>query len=65
MVHINTTITDIGRVAVIDFDWAGIAGIDRYPCFMNHQDVAWPEGAEDGLPLAVEHDQYWIQRRFV
>ncbi len=46
------------RVVLVDFDWAGIDGIDVYPPFMN-PDINWPEGASTGKPLHHEHDLYW------
>eukprot|EP00475_Leptophrys_vorax_P035082 TRINITY_DN5741_c0_g1_i5.p1 TRINITY_DN5741_c0_g1~~TRINITY_DN5741_c0_g1_i5.p1 ORF type:complete len:528 (+),score=101.91 TRINITY_DN5741_c0_g1_i5:24-1607(+) len=47
------------RVVLVDFDWAGIDGIDVYPPFMN-PDINWPEGASTGKPLRHEHDLYWL-----
>ena len=44
------------RICLIDFDWTGKEGSTRYPGFMNHQDVQWPEGASDYLPLRKAHD---------
>jgi hypothetical protein len=32
------------RVIALDFDWAGVAGVTRYPCTMNHQ-LQWQAGA--------------------
>lgn len=50
------------RVCLVDFDWAGRAGEQRYPGFMNHADVEWPAGASDGEFLQFEHDNAWLQR---
>ncbi len=53
------------KVAIIDFDWSG-PPTQNYPFFMNHaDDINWPEGAEDGKPLAFQHDREWITRKFV
>ena len=52
------------KVAIIDFDWSG-PPTQRYPFFMNHSDINWPEGAEDGKPLAFKHDVDWMDRNFV
>ena len=50
------------EAVVIDFDWAGRSGVDRYPLFMNHAAVKWPDGAADGEYLQKEHDIEWISR---
>lgn len=50
------------RVCLLDFDWSGRAGEQRYPAFMNHQDIDWPEGASDGEVLLPEHDVEWLRR---
>jgi hypothetical protein len=49
--------THTSRVVLVDFDWAGIEGIDVYPSFMNPV-INWPEGASTGRPLRHEHDIY-------
>lgn len=41
-------------VKFVDFDWAGPAGLHRYPPVMNSQ-IDWPDGAR---PLAVMHPQH-------
>jgi hypothetical protein len=40
---------------LIDFDWAGEAGVVKYPANMNPK-VWWPEGAVDGQPIQKAHD---------
>jgi serine/threonine protein kinase len=50
------------RVCLLDFDWSGPAGVQRYPGFMNHGQIDWPAGASDGEPLQVEHDNVWLVR---
>jgi hypothetical protein len=44
---------------LVDFDWAGKDGVDRYPAFMNAE-IAWPAGATDNEVLKKEHDLYWL-----
>lgn len=44
---------------LVDFDWAGVNNMDRYPSFMN-PDINWPAGAQDNMPLKKEHDIYWL-----
>jgi hypothetical protein len=48
------------RICLIDFDWSGKEGNARYPGFMNHQDVQWPAGASDNLPLQKAHDLHFL-----
>ena len=48
------------RICLIDFDWTGKEGSTRYPGFMNHQDVEWPDGASDNLPLQKAHDVHFL-----
>ena len=36
---------------IIDFDWLGKTGEQRYPLFVNHIDLQWHPSASDGLPL--------------
>ena len=43
-------------VRFVDFDWAGLSGVVRYPAFMNHAGVNWPEGALDEQPILPQHD---------
>jgi hypothetical protein len=49
------------RVCLIDFDWTGRAGEQRYPGFMNHVGIKWAPGASDGLPLQPEHDLHFFK----
>jgi hypothetical protein len=51
------------RVCLLDFDWSGLAGTQRYPGFMNHTGgIDWAEGVSDGLPLQTAHDQHMLAR---
>jgi hypothetical protein len=46
----------VSKVWLIDFDWAGIQNQTRYPSFMNHHDIKWPNGATDGALILPQHD---------
>ncbi len=48
------------KVCVLDFEWSGCLGGATYPFFMNHRDIKWPEGAQDGNLITTEHDKYWL-----
>lgn len=43
------------RVKFLDFDWAGIAGVHRYPPFMNSS-IQWPAGATPLGTIQQQHD---------
>jgi hypothetical protein len=47
--------SDVTVVKFIDFDWAGVEGVQRYPPFMSDA-VLWPPGAETGQLISQEHD---------
>jgi len=47
-------------VSLIDFEWAGLMGTAKYPYFMNHVDIQWPEGAGDGRLVTESHDLWWL-----
>lgn len=53
---------DGDRVCLLDFDWAGPVGQQRYPAFMNHTQIDWPEGASDDELIQMEHDNAWLAR---
>ena len=55
---------DDERLYIIDFDWAGKAGEAKYPYFMNHFHINWPEGARDGKLIKPEHDCYFVTTMF-
>lgn len=50
------------RVCIIDFDWSGRTNEQRYPDFMNHLNIEWPDGARDGEVLLPTHDLEWLKR---
>ncbi|CAI2192960.1 10136_t:CDS:2, partial [Funneliformis geosporum] len=43
-------------IRLIDFEWSGAVGTACYSHFMNHIAIRWPEGAEDGKKVTVEHN---------
>jgi hypothetical protein len=49
-------------VFLIDFDWCGLENEQRYPPFMNHSEIEWPNGASDGLVLKKEHDIHFLNQ---
>ncbi|KAL7681706.1 putative protein kinase-like domain superfamily [Plasmopara halstedii] len=51
------------QVVLIDFDWAGVAGVDIYPIGMNPE-INWPKGAHGGAKLDPAHDLEWLYRMF-
>eukprot|EP00877_Chromochloris_zofingiensis_P011301 jgi/Chrzof1/6424/Cz18g10060.t1 len=46
-------------IKFIDFDLAGIAGVDRYPAYMRPPD-GWHEGARAGKLMWQEHDRFLL-----
>lgn len=47
---------------LIDFDWAGVAGMVRYPANVNRDDVVRPEGAIDGQLIEKVHDMEMLDQ---
>jgi serine/threonine protein kinase len=47
-------------ICVLDYDWAGRLDQARYPLYMNHVHIQWPEGATDGALITKEHDLFWL-----
>lgn len=60
----NILVTGDCKVMVIDFDWAGKENHDKYPSFMNHINIKWPNGASDGLKLQKSHDTWFLEKIF-
>ena len=58
----NILVTPTSQVFVIDFEWSGIENQVRYPMFMNHSDIVWPDGAEDGMLIKCQHDIFWLEQ---
>jgi serine/threonine protein kinase len=49
-------------VKLIDFEWSGVVGTACYSHFMNHIDIRWPEGAEDGKKVTMDHDNIMLEK---
>eukprot|EP00877_Chromochloris_zofingiensis_P011045 jgi/Chrzof1/6194/Cz17g15030.t1 len=47
-------------IKFIDFDWAGIEGVDRYPAYLRPRD-GWHEGAKAGKLMWQEHDKFLLK----
>lgn len=47
---------DRTKFMIIDFDWAGVEDIVRYPAYVNYRDIERPHDARDGLPIKAAHD---------
>ena len=52
------------KLYIIDFDWAGEAGVAKYPYFMNHFQITWPDGACDGELITFDHDTHFANTMF-
>jgi len=44
------------HLMLIDFEWAGVEGVVRYPPYVNYTDIERPNDARDGLPIKAAHD---------
>ena len=51
------------HVRFLDFDWAGVAGEDMYPPFMNPK-IGWPAGAQPSAVMLASHDVALLQMQF-
>lgn len=51
-----------GVVYIADFEWAGQPGKAKYPYFMSHLDIEWPDGASDGKLITESHDLWWLSK---
>ncbi|CAG8677502.1 6638_t:CDS:1, partial [Ambispora gerdemannii] len=51
-------------VKLIDFEWSGKAGSACYSHFMNHKNIQWPDGAEDGKLVTKNHDLFMLEQTF-
>lgn len=56
--------SEIQKLQIIDFDWAGIHNTDKYPLFLNHSDITWPEGVSDGSTIMHAHDVAFCNQIF-
>ncbi|CAG8594656.1 7886_t:CDS:2 [Funneliformis mosseae] len=50
---------EIQRAMLIDFDWCGKHGVDKYPSSLNIS-IQWPTNVKPGTFLMKEHDIYWL-----
>ena len=58
----NIMITRNHKVKFVDFDWAGKAGVSRYPLLLSQQ-IQWPDGVGDGLAvMEKQHDLDMLTR---
>lgn len=49
------------RVRLLDFDWAGEAGVTRYPFHLSQQ-IKWPSGAKAYAYITTAHDDEMVAR---
>lgn len=56
----NIFVTSSQTINIIDYDWAGKIGEVKYPMFMNHVSIKWPDTAEDGEKVTEAHDKNWL-----
>jgi serine/threonine protein kinase len=47
---------DKTKFMIIDFEWAGVDGVVRYPPYVNYADIVRPDDARDGLLVKAAHD---------
>jgi len=58
----NVLVTDQHHVQLVDFDWCGRAGEEKYPADINLVDIEWPEGVVPGGLLMVKNDDELFRR---
>lgn len=58
----NVLVRENGKVCVLDYEWAGQVGQVRYPGFMNHAHITWPDGVFDGEIITKAHDRVWLEK---
>lgn len=49
-------------IRIVDFDWCGKVGDAKYPLFMNHAEIEWPQDARDGNCIEKAHDIYFCNK---
>ncbi|RDX41429.1 hypothetical protein OH76DRAFT_1449674 [Lentinus brumalis] len=49
------------RVKIVDFDWAGVEGVVRYPLYLSKA-IPWPAGVADHALIRAEHDDEMVSR---
>ena len=58
----NIVITEPQRPMLIDFDWCGTHGIDRYPSSLNDlSSISWHEGVVRNGVMSMEHDTFMLK----
>ena len=63
MIKNSETGSDSPTPIIVDFDWAGIEGVAKYPLNLN-QVVDWPSDAKSGLNILNSHDIYMVENLF-
>jgi serine/threonine protein kinase len=57
--------TDDVQIHIIDFDWAGLVGVAKYPLGVNRKTIRRPDGAQGGALITEEHDEEMIANLFL
>jgi RIO-like serine/threonine protein kinase len=57
----NIMITKNNKVKFIDFDWAGKAGVSRYPLLLSQQ-ISWAGGVKGLAVMEKQHDLDMLER---
>jgi hypothetical protein len=65
LINLKSLDSDDVKVHFVDFDWAGLIGVARYPNGVNGKTVKRPEGAEDGELITIEHDKAMVSYMFI
>ena len=52
----NLFVGDNKSFMPLDFDWAGLIEMARYPIYVNREGIRRPDGAWDGDKILVQHD---------
>ena len=50
------------RARLVDFDWCGRDGHDRYPAAINTTSIDWHEDVNRGTLMRKEHDQFMLKK---
>ncbi len=58
----NVVINDQRKPMLVDFDWCGNHGIDRYPLSLNDLDsIGWHGGVVRNGIMLMEHDTFMLE----
>ena len=49
------------KLKVVDFDWTGTHGVDKYPIVVNPKET-WAKGVQAACTMFKEHDQYMVSK---